>query len=205
MSDGPRDTNADNGLGADDEPAAPGDVTRVLQELGLSGSDAVSAVFPLVYDELRRLARRALANERPDHTLSTTGLVHEAFIKLSRLDRMQWRNRGHFLATSAQAMRRVLVNHARDRRRLKRGGQRIGVPLSDALMAAQQAPDELIDLEEALQKLEEMNARQCRVVECRFFAGLSIPDTAEALGLSEATVKRDWTVARAWLNRWLGE
>jgi RNA polymerase sigma factor (TIGR02999 family) len=188
-----------------DDGGEPGEVTRVLDELGAGGPEAVAAVFPLVYEELRGLAHRVLARERPDHTLSTTALVHEAYIKLSGLDRMRWRNRGHFLATCAQAMRRVLVNHARERRRLKRGGGQAKLPLSEALVAAQDSPDELISIDEALNKLESLNARQCRVVECRFFAGLSVPDTAEALGLSEATVKRDWAVARAWLNSWLGE
>jgi RNA polymerase sigma factor (TIGR02999 family) len=197
----------------DPEPAAEtggqvpsverGEVTRALDELGLAGAEAVTAVFPLVYEELRRLAHRALSHERPDHTLSTTALVHEAYVKLSGLDRIRWKNRSHFLATSAQAMRRVLVNHARKRRSQKRGGGQPLVPLADGLAAAQEAPDELISLDEALHKLEAMNARQCRIVECRFFAGLSVADTAEALDVSEATVKRDWTLARAWLNDWL--
>jgi RNA polymerase sigma factor (TIGR02999 family) len=193
------------GLRGSDRNDEPGEVTRVLADLGAGGSEAVAAVFPLVYEELRGLAHRALAGERPDQTLSTTALVHETYIKLSGLDRMRWHNRGHFLATCAQAMRRVVVNYARDRRRLKRGGGHARLPLSEALVAAQDSPDELLSLEEALERLESLNARQCRVVECRFFAGLSVPDTAEALGLSEATVKRDWAVARAWLNNWLGE
>jgi RNA polymerase sigma factor (TIGR02999 family) len=191
--------------GGDAPSGEPGEVTRALDELGLAGAEAVTAVFPIVYDELRRLAHRALAGERPDRTLSTTGLVHEAYLKLSGLDRFRWKNRSHFLATSAQAMRRVLVTHARQRSSLKRGGGRAMIPLSDGLMAAREAPDELISLDEALQKLESMNARQCRIVECRFFAGLSVADTAEALGVSDATVKRDWTLARAWLNSWLAE
>jgi RNA polymerase sigma factor (TIGR02999 family) len=131
--------------------------------------------------------------------------VHEAYVKLSGLDRIRWKNRSHFLATSAQAMRRILVTYARQRRSAKRGGGRAAVPLSDGLVAAQEAPAELISLDEALHKLEAMNARQCRIVECRFFAGLSVPDTAQAMGVSEATVKRDWTLARAWLNSWLAQ
>ncbi len=159
-------------------------------------------LFPLVYDELRRIAARAMRGERPDHTLCTTALVNEAWLELSKLTRIQWQNRSHFLAIAAQAMRRVLIDYAVARRRLKRGGGVIVEPLeTDAAVAAVQQADDMLALDEALQRLTQMNARHGRIVECRFFGGMSVEETAEALGVSPATVKREWALARAWLNR----
>lgn len=159
-------------------------------------------MFPLVYDELRRLAARAMRGERPDHTLCATALVNEAWLELSKLTRIQWQNRSHFLAIAAQAMRRVLIDYAVARRRLKRGGGQTVQPLdADAVAAVMEQADDVLALDEALQRLTAMNERHARIVECRFFGGMSVEETADALGISPATVKRDWALARAWLNR----
>lgn len=159
-------------------------------------------MFPLVYDELRRIAARAMRGERQDHTLCATALVNEAWLELSKLTRIQWQNRSHFLAIAAQAMRRVLIDYAVARRRLKRGGGQTIQPLdADAVAVVVEQADDMLALDEALQRLAAMNERHARIVECRFFGGMSVEETAEALGISPATVKRDWTLARAWLNR----
>jgi RNA polymerase sigma factor (TIGR02999 family) len=162
---------------------------------------ALDALYPVVYGELRAMAHRHLRGERPDHTLGTTGLVHEAYLKLARLDRIEWMNPAHVLGMAARAMRRILVDHATARRADKRGGGVEPVTLDDALMMAEMRGDELLALDEALRKLATVDERLARVVECRFFGGMSIEETAEAIEVSPATVKRDWTVARAWLNR----
>jgi RNA polymerase sigma factor (TIGR02999 family) len=161
-------------------------------------------MFPVVYDELRRIAARAMRGERPDHTLCATALVNEAWLELSKLTRIQWQNRSHFLAIAAQAMRRVLIDYAVARRRLKRGGGQTIQPLdADAVAVAvvMDQADDVLALDEALERLTVMNERHARIVECRFFGGMSVEETAEALGISPATVKRDWALARAWLNR----
>lgn len=157
----------------------------------------------LVYNELHQLAARKLRNEREGHTLSTTALVHEAWLELNKLNRIEWQNRAHFLAVAAQAMRRILIDYAVARRRDKRGGGREVVSLDegDALAIAHERADELVALEEALARLQTINERQARIVECRFFGGMSIEETGEALDVSPATVKREWAIARAWLNR----
>jgi RNA polymerase sigma-70 factor, ECF subfamily len=158
--------------------------------------------LPLVYEELRRIAARELRRERPGHTLCTTALVHEAWLELAKLHRIQWQNRGHYLALAAQAMRRVLIDHAVARRAQKRGGGQPVEPLDDDAMAMVQArAAELLDLDAALDRLAALDERQGRVVECRFYGGMSVEETAEALGVSPATVKREWVIARAWLNR----
>jgi RNA polymerase sigma factor (TIGR02999 family) len=160
-------------------------------------------MFLLVYNELHQLAARKLKGERDDHTLSTTALVHEAWLELNKLNRIRWQNRGHFLAVAAQAMRRILIDYAVARRRQKRGGGRVLVSLDDgdALAIAHERADDLVALEEALARLQAINERQARVVECRFYGGMNVEETAEALGVSPATVKREWAIARAWLNR----
>jgi RNA polymerase sigma factor (TIGR02999 family) len=160
-------------------------------------------MFLLVYNELHQLAARKLRNERDGHTLSTTALVHEAWLELNKLNRIQWQNRGHFLAVAAQAMRRILIDYAVARRRAKRGGGQEIVSLDegDAFAIAHERADELIALEEALARLQQLNERQARIVECRFFGGMSVEETADALNVSPATVKREWAIARAWLNR----
>lgn len=158
--------------------------------------------FPLVYDELRRIAQHALRAERSGHTLCATALVHEAWLELAKLTRIQWQNRSHVLAMAAQAMRRVLIDYAVARRRQKRGGGQPIEPLEDDAMAVvTERADDLVALDEALGRLMTLNERHGRIVECRFFGGMSVEETADALGISAATVKRDWTIARAWLNR----
>jgi RNA polymerase sigma factor (TIGR02999 family) len=159
-------------------------------------------LLPLVYGELKRIAARQLRSERPGHTLCTTALVHEAWLELSHLDRIKWQNRSHYLAIAAQAMRRVLIDHAVARRAQKRGGgQQIETLDADPLVMVHERAAELLDLDHALERLAALDERQARIVECRFFGGMSIEETAGALALSPATVKRDWSMARAWLNR----
>jgi len=179
----------------------PQDITARLQEM--AGEGALHELVPALYDMLRSLARRHLLGERADHTLSTTDLVHEAFLKLSRLNKLQWQNRAHFLALAARAMRNILVDHAVRRKRQKRGGGAIAVPLTAAHLLSDERDEDLIALDEALSGLEALNARHARIVECRFFVGLTIEETAEAVGVSPATVKRDWLLLRAWLRRTL--
>lgn len=176
-------------------------VTEVLQRISGGDPGAVDRLLPLVYDELRALARREMRRERSDHTLQPTALVHEAYLKLARLNRLEWRDRAHFFAAAAGTMRRVLVSHARRKRAEKRGGGAKDVPLENVVLAARERPEDVLALDEALARLADLDSRQAQVVECRFFAGMSVPETAEALGISPATVKRDWTAARAWLNR----
>jgi RNA polymerase sigma factor (TIGR02999 family) len=160
-------------------------------------------MFMLVYNELHQLAARKLRSEREGHTLSTTALVHEAWLELNKLNRIEWRNRGHFLAVAAQAMRRILIDYAVARRRQKRGGgqELVSLDNGDALAIAHERADELVALDEALGRLQALDERQARVVECRFYGGMSVEETADALNISPATVKREWAIARAWLNR----
>jgi RNA polymerase sigma factor (TIGR02999 family) len=177
------------------------DVTPLLAGLNAGDAGSLDRVIALVYEELRRIAHRQLAGEQSGHTLDTGALVHEAYLKLRQLDRMEWRSREHFLAMAARVMRRVLVDYAEARRAQKRGGAPIPVAIDAVALAADQPGEEILALDEALRRLEALSERQSRVVECRFFAGMSVEETAAALDLSEATVKRDWVVARAWLNR----
>jgi len=162
-------------------------------------------VFPAVYEELRRVAHRHLRGERTEHTLGTTALVHEAYLELAKLDHIRWPGRAYMLAAASRAMRRILVDYAVARRAQKRGGGVGAEPLDDAVVMAVSRGEELLALDEALDRLVNANERCARVVECRFFGGMSVEETAEALGTSAATVKRDWTMARAWLNRELGD
>jgi RNA polymerase sigma factor (TIGR02999 family) len=165
---------------------------------GLVGEE----VFPLVYDELRRIAARKLRTERANHTLSATALVHEAWLELTKLNRIEWQNRTHYLATAAQAMRRILIDYAVARGRQKRGGGRAVQPIDgDVWAVAETRGEDLLDLDEALTRLAAMHHRQAQIVECRFFGGMSVEETAELLNISPATVKREWATARAWLNR----
>jgi RNA polymerase sigma factor (TIGR02999 family) len=182
-----------------------GDVTRLLAALSGGEQGAWDRLFPLVYERLRGIAHRQLRAEREGHTLATTDLVHEAFLSLVGIERVSWTDRAHFLAVAARAMRRILIDYARARRAQKRdGGQRDESFDLDALPA--RIPDEqVLNLEEALHRLEARDQRYGRIVECRFFAGMSIEETAAALGISPSTVKRDWMVARAFLHRELGD
>ncbi|MES3035610.1 MAG: ECF-type sigma factor [Gemmatimonadota bacterium] len=161
----------------------------------------LQSLYADMYDELRVLAHRQLRGERTEHTLGTTALVHEAYLKLAALDRMRWVNQAHVLGSAATAMRRILVDYAVARRAEKRGGGIEPATLDDALAMAASRSEELIALDEALLRLAERDTRLARVVECRFFGGMSIEETADVMDLSPATVKRDWAMARAWLNR----
>lgn len=176
-------------------------MTQALIELGGGNREALDRLLPLVYDHMRGLAQRELRRERLDHTLSPTALVHEAYLKLVQLDRIDWRGRAHFFGACAGAMRRILISHARMKKAGKRGDGAAHVPVDNVLVAAEERPDDLLALDEALARLGELSERQAQVVEYRFFAGMGVEDTASALGISPATVKREWTAARAWLNR----
>jgi RNA polymerase sigma factor (TIGR02999 family) len=178
------------------------EVTQALLDLSGGERSALDRLLPVVYEHLRDIAERALRRERPDHTLTPTALVHEAWLRLIELDRINWRDRAHFFGASAQIMRRVLISYARMRQAGRRGGaDKSVVPLESVVVAAQTRPDDLLALDEALSRLEGLSARQARIVECRFFAGMGVEETGTALGISAATVKREWTAARAWLNR----
>lgn len=176
------------------------DVTQLLSEARLGDKDALDRLFRCVYGELRRLAHSRRREWRGEETLNTTALVHEAYLKLVGRQAPHWESRGQFFASASRAMRQILINYAEMRRAAKRGGGKPHVSLDDIPIASDQAADELLVLDRALDQLEALNPRQARVVECRFFAGLSVADTADALTISPATVKRDWAVASAWLH-----
>ena len=180
---------------------SPGDVTRLLLALSEGKKDVAPVLVPLVYDELRRLAEYHLRRERPDHTLQATALVHEAYLKLVDKPDARWQDRAHFFAVAAQAMRRVLVDHARARLGPKRAGGQAAITLTEARLEADEPPLDVLALDLALERLAARDAQQSRVVELRFFGGLTIEETAEVLGISPATVKREWAMARAWLRR----
>ncbi len=180
---------------------ARGPITQALAELAGGDPRAANRLMPLVYDELRRLARQYLRRESNGHTLEPTALVHEAFLRLVGQADASWENRVHFFAVAAQAMRHILVDHARGRRAEKRGGARHKLPLERVAPAAWERDDYLVALDEALGKLAAIDAVQCRIVELRFFAGLTIDETARALNVSPSTVQRDWLMARGWLHR----
>ncbi len=184
-------------------PISPAAVDRIFDRLESGGGAAVTDLMPLVYDELRRLARRYVQRERAQ-SIQATDLVHEAYLRLARDRPQRWQGRTHFLAVAAIGMRRVLVERARARGAAKRGGNPVRVTLDDALAAQPGASVDLLALDGALSALAALDARQARIVELRFFGGLTVEETAEAAGVSPATVKRDWTLARAWLRRALG-
>lgn len=177
------------------------DVTELL--LAWRGGDeaALTALVPLVHDELKRMARRHMAGERPGQTLQATALVNEAFLRLVDVRRVNWQNRAHFLAMVARLMRRVLVDAARARQADKRGGEMVRVTFDEALTGGHDPASELVILDEALDSLTALDSRKGKVVELRFFGGLSLDETAEALGVSTKTVMRDWDFAKAWLHR----
>jgi RNA polymerase sigma factor (TIGR02999 family) len=176
-------------------------VTNLLTAWSAGDQRALTALVPLVYDELRELARRLLRYERPGHTLQPTALVHEAYARLIDHDRVQWQGRAHFFAVAAQTMRRVLVEHARKRHAVRRGGDALRVTLDETLASADRDDVEVIALDRALHALSALDPTQERIVELRYFGGLTIEETAAVLGSSPATVKREWAVARAWLRR----
>ncbi|HWC73309.1 MAG TPA: sigma-70 family RNA polymerase sigma factor [Gemmatimonadales bacterium] len=177
-----------------------GDVTGVLREWNEGDDEARKRLIPLVYRELRRLAARSLRSERPDHTLQPTALVHEAYQKLADAGGIRWKDRAHFFAVTAGIMRRILVDHARKRAALRRGGKIEKVPIEEPGAAGSMPDADVIAVDEALSELVKLDPRQARIVELRFFAGLNTEEAAEAMGVSRATVQRDWTVARAWLR-----
>lgn len=175
------------------------DITGLLLAWRAGDRTALDRVFPLVYEELRRIAHRQLEGERPEHTLGTTALVHEAYLKLVDQTRAQWADRAQFFAVAARAMRRILVDYARRHRALKRGGERVRISLDDPALVADERAETLIALDDALSRLAELDERLSRVVECRFFGGLTEEETAEALAVAARTVRRDWVKAKGWL------
>jgi RNA polymerase sigma factor (TIGR02999 family) len=181
------------------------EVTRILSAIDAGNSQPAAQLLPLVYDELRRLAAKHMANEAPGHTLSATALVHEAYLRL--VGDQQFENRGHFFAAAGEAMRRVLIDHARDRKRLKRGGHARGPKALelDAVARLDAPPDDLLDLDDALARLEQEDPRAGALVKLRVFAGLTQEEAAAALGVVRRTADRDWAFARAWLFQRLSE
>lgn len=180
---------------------APRDVTGLLVRWGNGDQAALEELTPLVYDELRRLARAYLRHERQGHTLESTALVHEAYMRLVDQREVQWHSRNQFFGIAASLIRRILVDHARARLAAKRGGSSIKLSLDEAMAAAEKKDLDLIALNDALKALTETDGQQARIVELRYFAGLTIEETAEVIGISPATVKRDWLVAKAFLKR----
>jgi RNA polymerase sigma factor (TIGR02999 family) len=185
-------------------------IHRLLGELDGGNRAALDELFPLVYGELSELAHRLRTRWRGDLTLNTTALVHEAYLKLAGRNRVRAESRAHFLALVAKAMRHILINYARDRRAQKRGGGSEMIPLDETLMSGQtglseKQADELVALDDALRALEQIDCRQSQVVECRFFGGMTVDETAAVVGVSARTVKREWAVAQAWLARRMGQ
>jgi RNA polymerase sigma factor (TIGR02999 family) len=176
-------------------------VAQLVESARRGDEQALSALMPLVYDELRRLAASYMRRERSGQTLQATALVHDAYIRLMQDSKLSWQNRSHFFGIAARSMRQILIERARARRAVKRGGSRVRVTLDAGLLATEAPAIDLEALDEALTRLEALDAELAQVVEVRFFGGLSIEEAAEALGISPATVKRRWTVAKAWLAR----
>jgi RNA polymerase sigma factor (TIGR02999 family) len=178
------------------------EVTRILSEIEQGDPHAAEQLLPLVYDELRKLAAQKLAEEKPGQTLQATALVHEAYVRLVDTDKLpHWNSRGHFFAAAAEAMRRILVENARRKKRVRHGGTHRRVNLDESCLAAPEPDENLEALDEALGRLEAIDAGAARLVKLRFFAGLSMPEAARALGLPLRTVERDWAYARTWLHR----
>ena len=187
--------------GGREHVSSPGEVTRLLAEISGGNREAESRLIPLVYDELRRLAHRYMQSERPDHTLQATALVHEAYFSLVKQRDVTWQSKAHFLAVAASLMRRILCDYARAHGRAKRGGEHYKVPLDEASVFSKEKSEEVIDLDRALIRLAELDQRQSRIVELLFSGGLTVEEAAAVLSISPKTVKRDWSVARAWLHR----
>ena len=180
---------------------SPKEITQLLVAWGEGDASALEQLTPLVYEELHRLARHYMRNERPGHTLQSSALVNEAYIRLIDWKNVHWKNRAHFYGVSARLMRQILVDFARSRDYLKRGGGAQFVPVDDAKLMLADKGSEIVALDEALDTLAKLDARQSKIVELRFFLGLSVEETAQTLGVSEGTVRRDWSLARAWLHR----
>ena len=175
------------------------DITQMLLDWSRGDCSAADQLFPLVYDELHRLAERQMRRERSDHTLQATALVNEAYLRLVDQNRVQWQNRAHFFGVAAQLMRRILIKYAERHRAAKRGGGRNELPLEEACVVTDQRADDLIALDHALTDLAAIDSRQGQIVEMRFFGGLSVEEIGLVLGVSPATVKREWRMAKAWL------
>ena len=175
-------------------------ITRMLKDWSGGNREALDELLPFVYNELHRQASRYLRRERNDHTLQTTALINEAYMKLIDQSEVEWQNRAHFFAIAAQTMRRILVDYARTRKREKRGGDDVKLQLDDAMnVSTKEKSIDLVALDEALNRLAEFDERQAKVVELRYFSGMTEEETAEVLGISPATVRRDWNMAKAWL------
>jgi RNA polymerase sigma-70 factor (ECF subfamily) len=185
-------------------PADPHDVTALLLAWRAGDEGALERIVPRVHGELQKIARRCMRGERPDHSLQPTALLNEAYLRLVDVRRVNWQNRTHFLAMSARIMRRVLVEAARARRYRRRGADACRVTLAEDLMVSEPPDVDIIALSEALDEFAQIDQRKSRVVELRYFGGLTVEETAEALGISAETVARDWRIARAWLRRELG-
>ena len=183
---------------------APGDMTRLLSEWSNGNQDALNRLLPAVYDELRRLASSYMRRERPDHTLQTTALVHEAYLRLVDQDDVRCKTRAHFFAAAAQVMRHILIDYARGHGRAKRGDGIQQVPLDDVAVLSEQRSDELLAVHVALIKLSAIDPRKSRVFELRYFGGMTVDEVSEALRVSPATVAREWRMAKAWLRREIG-
>jgi RNA polymerase sigma-70 factor (ECF subfamily) len=183
----------------------PSEITGLLIAWSDGDQEALERLLPLIERELHRIARHYMRRENPGHTLQTTALVNEAYFRLVDQKSVRWQNRAHFFAIAARIMRRILINYARDRQRLKRGGHAVQVSLSQAETVGEEMPAELLALDEALVRLAEFDERKARVVELRYFGGLSVEETAEVLDVSAVTVERDWKAAKAWLKREIGQ
>ena len=179
----------------------PSDITRLLSDLSAGNRTQVDAILPLVYEKLRAMAHRQMQRERAGHTLHTTALVHEAYLNLIKNEELDWQNRAHFFSMAAIAMRRLLIDHARRRLAEKRGGGQIVATFDEANVVREVRAEELVDLDEALSRLEALDPRQASVVTYKFFGGLTHKEIAEVLGVSIHTVHRDWRIARLWLSR----
>jgi RNA polymerase sigma-70 factor, ECF subfamily len=189
----------------DEATPKPGEITEMLRACSGGSRQAMDDLVPLVYKELQRQARQFLSRERSGHTLQTTALVHEAYLRLIDQRFVDWQNRAHFFGMAATMMRRILVNYAIHGQRMKRGGAERDLPLEEALTVAAEDRDiDLLALDRALNELAELDERQSKIVELRYFSGLSIEETAEVVGISPATVKRDWNMAKTWLRSELG-
>jgi len=182
---------------------SPNEITDLLIDWSNGDQAALNRLMPLVYDELRRLASHYVRHERPGHTLQTTALVHEAYLKFVDHKNVNWQTRLQFFVAAAQVMRHILVDHARGRRALKRGGDRLRLSLEDGIICVDDNGTDLLSVDEALNSLAAIDLQQSRVVELRVFGGLTVEETAEALGVSPRTVKREWSMAKAWLHRQL--
>jgi RNA polymerase sigma factor (TIGR02999 family) len=181
------------------QPPSPKEVTRLLKDWGSGDSTALDQLIPIVYDELRAVAARYLRRERQDHTLQATALVNEAYLRLIDQKQVQWQNRAHFMGVAAQMMRRILVDHARSHNRAKRGGGAQKIPLDEAMVLGEERSNDLVELDEALTALGVFDERKSRIVEMKYFGGLSMEETAEVLHVSVITVAREWNLAKAWL------